>query len=155
MCHTTWWSDVTGGGNRDDDRILVYVHADKSCSLFHDPSPVRQARRQTIRRDPAHGGRVTPSGWPQHHRVKGAQLMLQTPTVRFQGLCPICVRFASPVSGLGGLQPGSTQPWQTDHNTHATTPSRTHRCIGLVQSHPCSSHCPAAVHSRCFGADVM
>jgi hypothetical protein len=41
-----------GGGDRDDDRILVYVHADESCRLFHGPSPVPEAPRQTIRRDP-------------------------------------------------------------------------------------------------------
>ena len=43
---------VTRGGDRDDDRILVYVHADKSCRLLHDPSPVPEAPRRTIRRDP-------------------------------------------------------------------------------------------------------
>jgi hypothetical protein len=44
--------DITRGGDRDDDRFLVHVHSDKSCRLFHDPSPVPEAPRQTIRRDP-------------------------------------------------------------------------------------------------------
>src|SRR5271165_4683094 len=43
---------VTRGGDGDDDRVLVYVHADKSCRLFHDPSPVPEAPRRTFRRDP-------------------------------------------------------------------------------------------------------
>src|SRR4051812_23430846 len=44
--------DITRGGNRDEDGFLVHIHADKSCRLFHDPSPVPEAPRQTIRRDP-------------------------------------------------------------------------------------------------------
>ena len=29
--------NVARGSDRDDDRILVHIHADKSCRLFHDP----------------------------------------------------------------------------------------------------------------------
>jgi hypothetical protein len=43
--------NITRGGDRDDDRLLVHVHSDKSRRLFHDPSPVPEAPRQTIRRD--------------------------------------------------------------------------------------------------------
>jgi hypothetical protein len=31
-------ANLPGGGDRDDDRVLVHIHADKSCRLFHDPS---------------------------------------------------------------------------------------------------------------------
>src|ERR1700722_4692381 len=43
---------VPRSGDRDDDRIFMHVHADKSYRLFHDPSPVPEAPRQTIQRDP-------------------------------------------------------------------------------------------------------
>ena len=83
--------DITRGGNRDDDGFLVHIHANKSCRLFHDPSmwraphnlirhiypsPVPEAPRQPIRRDPRSlqiARRVTPSGRPQSHPVKGNQ----------------------------------------------------------------------------------
>src|SRR3954451_608884 len=45
-------ANLAGGRDRDDDGLFVHIHADKSCRLFHDPSPVPEAPRQTIRRDP-------------------------------------------------------------------------------------------------------
>src|SRR5208282_3857684 len=84
-------ADVPRGGNRNNDRILVYVDADESCKLFHDPSPVPEAPRQTIRRDPRSlhmARRVTPSGRPRV--IGGSELrpMPQIPTGWFQGLRP-------------------------------------------------------------------
>jgi hypothetical protein len=42
----------TAFGNRRRNAVLVSVHADKGDRLVHDPSPMHQARRRTIRRNP-------------------------------------------------------------------------------------------------------
>src|SRR5208337_588087 len=84
-------ADVPRDGNRNNDRILVYVHADESCKLFHDPSPVPEAPRQTIRRDPRSlhmARRVTPSGRPRVIGGRELRPMPQIPTGWFQGLRP-------------------------------------------------------------------
>src|SRR5271166_3082811 len=84
--------NVSDGGDRDDDRVLVYIRADKSCRLFHDPSPVPEAPRRTTRRDPRSlhkTRRVTPSGWrPQGSWGEGSSGREQSLPGWFQGLCP-------------------------------------------------------------------
>src|SRR5271165_3860896 len=93
--------NVTGGGNCDDNRILVHIHANKSCRLLHGPSPVPEAPRQTIRRDPrssthdetGHPFRVKTraiGGWEP--RPGG----VITDTGWFQGPCPWLVQGQTP-----------------------------------------------------------
>ena len=52
--------DEFGITKRDRDSLLVNVQADKSDSLFHDPSPMHEARRRSIRRNPRHLHTVRP-----------------------------------------------------------------------------------------------
>src|ERR1700735_2856803 len=68
--------DLARSGDRDDDRIFMHIHADKPCRLFHDPSPVYEAPRQPIQRDPRSlhmTRRVTPSGWQPGQSGEGGR----------------------------------------------------------------------------------
>src|SRR3984957_8274646 len=104
--------DVTGGGDRGGARILVYIHADKSCRLLHDPSPVYEAPRQPIRRDPRSlhmTRRVTPSGWQPGQSGEG-------------GRVPWCNdhQDGSKGSALGGSR---AEPWPYYPSLHPVAPA--------------------------------